>query len=183
MGLAMLRIANLQQKWKLKIAQIMAEKESKGFAAKSRKYAMFFLPFITVLREGLEAVVFVGGVSLTESATAFPIPVIVGIICGCLIGFFIYRSFPPPRYRTNNRGGSFVKIKYFIVVSSCLLYLIAAGLFSRSVWFFETYQWNKIIGGDADLLGSGPGTYDITKSVWYRSSLYILNVPVLTLGM
>jgi FTR1 family protein len=69
----------------------MEEKESKGFAAKSRKYAMFFLPFITVLREGLEAVVFVGGVSLTEPATAFPIPVIVGIICGLLIGYFIYR--------------------------------------------------------------------------------------------
>jgi high-affinity iron transporter len=95
MGLAMLRISTLQAKWKLKIAQIMEEKEAKGFAAKSRKYAMFFLPFITVLREGLEAVVFVGGVSLTEPATAFPIPVIVGIICGVLIGYFIYKSHPP----------------------------------------------------------------------------------------
>lgn len=59
-----------------------------------------------------------------------------------------------------------MKIKYFIVLSSCLLYLVAAGLFSRGVWSFEAYQWARIIGGDADGLGNGPGTYDITKSVW-----------------
>lgn len=66
----------------------------------------------------------------------------------------------------DNRGGALVKIKYFIVISSCLLYLIAAGLFSRGVWLFEDYTWSKVIGGDADELGSGPGTYDIRQSVW-----------------
>jgi high-affinity iron transporter len=91
MGLAMLRISNLQQKWKLKISQVMQERQVKGFAGNSRKYAMFVLPFITVLREGLEAVVFVGGVSLSEPATAFPLPVVVGIACGVLIGYSIYR--------------------------------------------------------------------------------------------
>jgi len=69
----------------------MQERQVKGFAGNSRKYAMFILPFITVLREGLEAVVFVGGVSLTEPATSFPLAVIAGIFCGVLIGYFIYR--------------------------------------------------------------------------------------------
>lgn len=64
------------------------------------------------------------------------------------------------------RGGALVKIKYFIVISSCLLYLIAAGLLSRAVWYFDAYQWAKVIRGGADELGDGPGTYDITKSVW-----------------
>jgi high-affinity iron transporter len=64
------------------------------------------------------------------------------------------------------RGGALVKIKYFIIISSCILYLIAAGLFSRAVWDFESYQWGKVIGGDLAELGSGPGTYDIRKSVW-----------------
>ena len=91
MGLAMLRISTLQKKWKVKISQIMQERESKGIAAKSRKYAMFVLPFITLLREGLEAVVFVGGVSLSEPATAFPLAVIVGILCGIIVGYFIYK--------------------------------------------------------------------------------------------
>jgi len=91
MGLAMLRISSLHQKWKLKIAKIMEQRQVRGIAGKSRKYAMFLLPFITVLREGLEAVVFVGGVSLTEPATSFPIAVIVGIVCGIAVGYSIYR--------------------------------------------------------------------------------------------
>jgi len=91
MGLAMLRISTLQKKWRLKIAQVMEEKQAQGFAGKSRKYAMFILPFVTLLREGLEAVVFVGGVSLSEPATSFPLAIIVGILCGVLIGYFIYR--------------------------------------------------------------------------------------------
>lgn len=59
-------------------------------SAKTGKWALFVLPFITVLREGLEAVVFVGGVSLGQSATAIPIAAIVGIICGLVCGFLIY---------------------------------------------------------------------------------------------
>jgi len=81
----------------------------------------------------------------------------------------LYLSVPPPILLAdvNNRGGALVQIKYFIVISSCLLYLIAAGLFSRGVWGIEAYSWSKVIGGDADELGNGPGTYDIRKSVWY----------------
>ena len=28
-------------------------------------------------------------------------------------------------------------------------------------------QWGKFIGGDASETGSGPGSYDIRKSVWH----------------
>lgn len=53
---------------------------------------MFLLPFVTVLREGLEAVVYIGGVSLTGlPATSFPLAVICGILCGCLVGYIIYK--------------------------------------------------------------------------------------------
>lgn len=72
---------------------------------------LFILPLVTVLREGLvalffrkeekaktdlafplgmEAVIFVGGVSLGQPATSIPIAAIVGLICGIIIGFFIY---------------------------------------------------------------------------------------------
>jgi high-affinity iron transporter len=93
MGLAMLRISSLQQKWKVKISHIMETRQAQGIAAKSRKYAMFILPFITVLREGLEAVVFVGGVSLSEPASSFPLAVAIGMFCGIAVGYFIYRYF------------------------------------------------------------------------------------------
>ena len=39
----------------------------------------------------MEAVVFVGGVSLGQPATAIPIAAIVGIICGLIVGFAIYQ--------------------------------------------------------------------------------------------
>lgn len=40
-------------------------------------------------------------------------------------------------------------------------------MFSKAVWDFEIHAWNKIIGGDAAAVGSGPGSYDIRKSVWH----------------
>jgi high-affinity iron transporter len=66
-----------------------------------------------------------------------------------------------------SRGGSYVQLQYLLVVSTCVLYLVAAGLFSRSVWFFEAQKWSDAIGSDAAETGSGPGSYDISKSVWH----------------
>lgn len=65
------------------------------------------------------------------------------------------------------RGGSTSKLQLFLVVSTCLLYLVAAGLFSRAVWAFEQHTWQQLIGSDAAELGVGPGSYDIDKSVWH----------------
>ena len=98
MGAALLRVSKLQDKWRVKLAKALEAKDSTKhgsagirFKLWCEKYAMFLLPFITVLREGLEAVVFIGGVSLGFPATAFPLPVVLGLGCGCLIGFFIYK--------------------------------------------------------------------------------------------
>jgi high-affinity iron transporter len=52
---------------------------------------MFTLPFITVLREGLEAVVYVGGVGLALPASSFPLAVFCGLAAGAFIGYLIYR--------------------------------------------------------------------------------------------
>ena len=52
---------------------------------------MFLLPFVTVLREGLEAVVFIGGVGLSLPATAFPLAVVCGLAAGVAVGYLIYR--------------------------------------------------------------------------------------------
>lgn len=55
------------------------------------KYAMFLLPFITVLREGLEAVIFIGGVGLGLPAKSIPLAVVCGLLVGCVIGYIIYK--------------------------------------------------------------------------------------------
>lgn len=107
MGAALLRISKLQDKWRVKLAKALEAKDKSDALVKSdywrakvirgnvkqwcEKYAMFLLPFITVLREGLEAVVFIGGVSLSIPATAFPLAVVCGLACGIFIGYLIYR--------------------------------------------------------------------------------------------
>lgn len=98
MGAALLRVSKLQDKWRVKLAQALEAKTATTtgtattrFKRWAEKYAMFLLPFITVLREGLEAVVFIGGVSLGLPATSFPLAVVCGLGAGCLVGYLIYR--------------------------------------------------------------------------------------------
>lgn len=159
MGAALLRIGKMQNKWRLKLAKALESPMKVGsqgwFMNFCERYAMFVLPFITVLREGIEAVVFVAGVSFSASAKAIPLPTFVGLICGCLVGYLLYK------------GGSTAKLQLFLVASTCLLYLVAAGLFSRSVWYFENQKWNEYVGGEAAEFGAGAGSYDIDQSVWH----------------
>lgn len=97
-GAALLRVSKLQDKWRVKLAKALEKQKVKQKAsAGSRfklwceKYAMFLLPFITVLREGLEAVVFIGGVGLSLPASSFPLAVVCGLGAGCAVGYLIYR--------------------------------------------------------------------------------------------
>jgi high-affinity iron transporter len=95
MGAALLRIGKMQSKWRLKLAKALEspiKAGSKGwFKQFAEKYAMFVLPFITVLREGIEAVVFVAGVSFSASAKSIPLPTVVGLFAGCCVGFLLYK--------------------------------------------------------------------------------------------
>lgn len=88
-------------------------------------------------------------------AAAFPLPVICGLIAGIAVGVLLYYF------------GSTASLQVCLIVSTCILYLISAGLFSRGVWYFETQIYNQKTGGDASESGSGPGSYDISKSVWH----------------
>ncbi|KAL1979626.1 hypothetical protein VTN96DRAFT_5429 [Rasamsonia emersonii] len=160
MGLALLRINKTKEKWKVKIAKALAERShsrsSKTILGEwSRRYVMFFLPFITTLREGVEAVVFVGGVSLGLPATAFPLPVICGLIAGLTVGYLIYR------------GSNAMSIQIFLIASTSVLYLIAAGMFSKAIWYLQFNTFVQKVGSDVGEEGDGPGSYDITQTVWH----------------
>ncbi|KAI9831831.1 MAG: hypothetical protein M1826_002863 [Phylliscum demangeonii] len=158
MGAALLRVSKIQGKWKAKLEKALdARRDEKTGRWKrwAEKYAMFLLPFVTVLREGVEAVIFVGGVSLGQPASSIPLAVLAGMAAGTLVGWFMYK------------GGNLASIRIFLVVSTCFLYLVAAGLVSKAAWLFQSYQWSKATGGDAAESGSGPGSYDIRQSVWH----------------
>lgn len=118
MGAALLRVSKLQDKWRVKLAQALQAKPKPGDGAMAflkqwaEKYAMFLLPFVTVLREGLEAVVFIGGVSLSSPASGFPLAVFCGLLAGIAVGYLMYRYTSSP----GSEIGVFTDIVVNIVV-------------------------------------------------------------------
>ena len=153
----------MQGKWRVKIARSLVEiparkRDRFRIGYLTSRYAMFILPFITVLREGLEAVVFVAGAGVTTQgshASAYPLPVFVGLIAGGFVGWLLYF------------GASRSSLQVFLIISTSILYLISAGLFSRAAWFLENYRYNIATGGDASEGGDGNGTYNIKKAVYH----------------
>ncbi|WFD24806.1 hypothetical protein MEQU1_003511 [Malassezia equina] len=117
--------------------------------------AMFVIPLITTLREGLEGMVFIGGVSLGLPASSIPLPAIVGVFAGLLVGFVIYRS------------RSISRVKPFLVFSTCALLLIDAGMFSRAVYYFQFFRYVQQVGDSAAESGSGAGSYDARNYLWH----------------
>ena len=160
MGLALLRINKTKEKWRVKLAQALLASKSKHtpgsrFSHWAKRYVMFVLPLITTLREGVEAVVFVGGVSLGYPATAFPLPVITGILAGLFIGFLMYK------------GGNHMSIQIFLCASTSVLYLIAAGMFSKSIWSLQYHVFANKVGSDVAEAGNGIGSYNVRQTVWH----------------
>ena len=97
-GAGLLRVSKLKAKWQVKLAKAIESKYNttqgsvgSHFKRWCVKYAMFNLTLITVLREGIEAVVFIAGIGLSEPASSFPLAVICALAAGCLIGGLIYK--------------------------------------------------------------------------------------------
>ncbi|EDK41245.2 hypothetical protein PGUG_05343 [Meyerozyma guilliermondii ATCC 6260] len=180
MGIKLLRVSKMQKKWKHKLAQMLNNRggmrritqrdssstpaianseEPQGKVGRfSEKYSMLLLPFVTTLREGMEAIVFVGGIGINENTSIWAIVngAIAAIALGSLIGIVLYRS------------GNTLPLRWFLISSTCLLYLVAAGLFSKGVWNFELQRFiDKCDGFDVSETGHGPGSYDIGQSVWH----------------
>ncbi|EGO03468.1 hypothetical protein SERLA73DRAFT_174969 [Serpula lacrymans var. lacrymans S7.3] len=154
MGVTMLKMDRAKAKWRVKLQRAFGDQQvDRG--AKTGKWVLFILPLITVLREGIEAVVFVGGVSLGQSGTSIPIAAITGLLVGVIIGFLIYHF------------ASRMTLTVFLIVMTNFILLIGAGLFSKAVWYFQDYKWTRLLGinGD-DSGGDGPGSYDVRGNVW-----------------
>jgi high-affinity iron transporter len=118
----------------------------------SASFAFFWIPLLTVVREGVEALIFVGGVAISESPSAIPLAALCGLILGLGVGAFIHY------------GGSKMTLHYFFVISCYILLIIASGLLSKSVGLFEDYLWSFYVSVDpdaADVLFFNP-----TTNIW-----------------
>ncbi|KAG6542312.1 hypothetical protein Mapa_016237 [Marchantia paleacea] len=133
MAFSMIRVDTWRAKWEKKLTKVTVDSVAKyGTLQSTRsKYALFLIPFTIVIREGVEAVIFLGGIGLEGSGTAYPLAAITGAVCGIAIGFMLYK------------GGNHVAFKWFLGASTALLLVIAAGLFAGAVHEFEEYTENE----------------------------------------
>jgi high-affinity iron transporter len=148
MGLGVLRMDRAKAKWRVKIRRAF-EGTARDRGSRTGRWALLVLPLITVLREGmymkyyvgtssltrpigLEAVIFVGGVSLGQPASSIPIAAITGLLVGLIIGYIIYTF------------ASRSALRVFMIIMTNFLLLIGAGLFSKSIWDFQEHAFNKM---------------------------------------
>lgn len=155
MGIGLLRINRVMKvKWFAKLGD--AFDQQPAGSTHRKKYFLALLPFVTTLREGLEAVVFVGGIGLSLPASSLPASILAGIVVGSTVGYTLYK------------GGNKLSLQYFLILLTCFLYIVLAGLMSRGVWFLELEQYVRRCGGlDVSETGLGPGSYDPGTSVWH----------------
>ncbi|KAJ3749606.1 Ftr1 protein [Lentinula detonsa] len=156
MGVSMLKMDRAKAKWRLKLQKAFDGRTKGDKDGKAGKWVLLILPLITVVREGLEAVIFIGGVSLGQPATSIPIAAIVGLACGLIVGFLIYQF------------GSRTTLSIFLIAMTNLLLLIGAGLFSRGIWAFQENVFNNLLGADVDDAGGdGPGSFQVQGNIWH----------------
>ena len=108
MGIKILRVSKMQDKWKNKLSTLINQSNYIGnimrqpsdnselsgrFLIFLKKYAMFILPFVTTLREGMEAIVFIGGIGINENTSIWAIfnSLVTALSLGLLIGGLLYR--------------------------------------------------------------------------------------------
>lgn len=173
MGIKILRVSKMQDKWKNKLSTLINQSnyignimtqpgDNSDLSGKvsnfSEKYAMFILPFVTTLREGMEAIIFIGGIGINENTSIWAIfnSFATALILGSLIGVLLYRL------------GNTLSLQWFLIAFTGFLYLVAAGLFSKGIWNFELQRFIDLCDGfDVSETGHGPGSYDISKSIWH----------------
>ncbi|GMK55411.1 hypothetical protein CspeluHIS016_0204670 [Cutaneotrichosporon spelunceum] len=167
MGIAFLRLPHARTKWRLKLLQAVEgaagvdQKSSstrrgnrKMGARAARGWILFGLPFITVLREGLEGVVFLGGIGLTGS----PLSIFTGAVAGFVIGGVLAVTL-------FNRSES-MSLQRFTIFSTVILFLMGAGLASRSAYGIERQYFINGVGAAAAEGGDGPGSFRVRHNIW-----------------
>ena len=97
--------------------------EAIALAKKARSkiaWGVLSVTFFAVVREGLECIVFLAGLTSSYPPQSMPIPAIMGVITGCFVGMLFYR------------GGRQMGVRFFAIISMAMLFLVAAGLTARA---------------------------------------------------
>ncbi|MCK4844751.1 MAG: FTR1 family protein [Candidatus Heimdallarchaeota archaeon] len=95
-----------------------------------QRFGLMFLAFITVLREGIETVLFLTGIEATgEEGVTILLSGLVGILVALIIAIIIFFN------------GRSINIKLFFNITSILLVLFAAGMLAYGFHEFQELHW------------------------------------------
>lgn len=112
--------------WMMKQKQVAAELEHRiaREVAKARKFSLFLLVFVSILREGIETVIFLGAASFVSTDNNL-IGALAGMIAAIVLGYAVYL------------GTMRISLKKFFNITSILLIFFAAGLVAYGVHEFQ----------------------------------------------
>ena len=112
--------------WMMKQKHVAKELENKvdRELTEAHRFGLFMLVFISVLREGIETVIFLGAASFISTENNL-LGALVGIIIAILLGYAIFV------------GSMKINLKRFFNITSVLLILFAAGLVAHGIHEFE----------------------------------------------
>ena len=113
--------------WMLKQKHIALELHQKVEKEinEQHKLGLFLLVFVSVLREGIETVIFLGAASLSATTENSLIGAILGLIVAIILGYIIFI------------GSKKINLKAFFNTTSILLILFSAGLLAHGVHEFQ----------------------------------------------
>jgi len=119
MSLSMIRVQQWRNKWERKLEDATANYLDKHKTG--NRWALIILPFTVVCRESIEAFVFIAGIGFESPASDLPIPAILGLLTGFLVGWILYK------------GSHRLSVNAFFIATTVFLLFIAAGLFATSI--------------------------------------------------
>ncbi len=108
--------------WMMKQKHIAKELEKRVAEeiSETHRFGLFFLVFISIFREGIETVIFLGASSILSSNNTL-FGAILGILAAIFLGYLIFV------------GTKKINLKIFFNITSILLILFSAGLVSHAI--------------------------------------------------
>ncbi|MEM3374805.1 MAG: FTR1 family protein [Candidatus Woesearchaeota archaeon] len=153
--------------WLLKHRNIKSKIQNKVSENLSKEniIGIFLLVFLSILREGIETVIFLFAASFLSVSNNL-LSVIFGITCALFIGYLVY-----------NASLKF-NIKLFFNITSVLLILFAAGLFAHGIHELEEAEiLNPIVKNIWDLNPEAPsseeGIYPLMHEKGFIGSILV----------
>ena len=96
-------------------------KEVQAQLENASRIGLFLLVFVSVLREGIETVIFLGAASFVDADLDFLLGAFGGIVAATILGVILFV------------GSKKINIKTFFTITSILLILFAAGLMAHGI--------------------------------------------------